>query len=100
MRAKVTWADTKFEMGSYDREAGFVGRYNPENDTVSLNLRGSNGKSLGSVLIREYIHAMIHKAINDPPSAASPDVSLLMKVVEKINEPLQLGRTDAPIRTP
>ena len=82
VRSEVTWANTKFEMASYDREAGFVGRYNPENDTVSLNLRGSNGKSLGSVLIREYIHATIHKAISDPSSANSPDVSLLMKVVE------------------
>ena len=84
--SEVTWADTKFEMGSYDGRADFVGRYNPKTNTVSLNLRGSNGKSLASVLIHEYLHVMTYKTINDPSGATSPVVSSLRKSYEEIRD--------------
>jgi len=83
--SETAWVDTKFVMASfYGLDA--AGLFNKENNTVTLNLRGTNGKSLASVLIHEYIHAITHEAISNPTKAESPVVSNLRNSYEEIKE--------------
>tara|TARA_R100000388_G_scaffold9603_1_gene8424 strand:- start:893 stop:16036 length:15144 start_codon:yes stop_codon:yes gene_type:complete len=83
--SETAWVDTKFVMAPfYGLDA--AGLFNKENNTVTLNLRGTNGKSLASVLIHEYIHAITHEAISNPTKAESPVVSNLRNSYEEIKE--------------
>jgi len=96
--AEGTWADTKFIMSSYFGD-DFVGKFNKENNTVTLNLWGTNDKSLASVLIHEYIHAMTHEAISNPTKAESAVVLPLRRSFEELRELYFRHKHDPNIRS-
>jgi hypothetical protein len=64
-------AGTKFVMTELNSsEAGF---YSPEDNTVVINLDGTNGRGLADVLLHEYTHAGTIELLTRPRTAAQRD---------------------------
>jgi hypothetical protein len=89
--------DTQFVMRSEDSQA--AGRHiTSENGqtTVVLNIRGSNGESLASVLVHEYMHDFLTVAINSDPASLTPQQAAALKTIQTLFAQTKAALKSAP----
>jgi hypothetical protein len=87
------------KINIFSNNIDFAGKFETDVDgnyVVSLNLRGSNGKSLASVLTHEYLHALTHNALNDPRFANNAKVTELKRTYEDLKTLIEEKGLDDP----
>jgi hypothetical protein len=87
------------KLNIFSNNFDFAGKFGTDvngNYVVSLNLRGSNGKSLASVLTHEYLHALTHNALNDPRFANNAKVTELKRTYEELKTLIDEKGLDDP----
>ena len=87
------------KINIFSNNFDFAGKFGTDingNYVVSLNLRGSNGKSLASVLTHEYLHALTHNALNDPRFANNAKVTELKRTYEELKNLVDEKGLDDP----